>query len=79
MVPERHLAAQISVLHQVSSAPSWPPKIATFPESVFALDDPPLVACCDSPYRFMPCSTFERMGCISETTDASPFAKLAVI
>jgi hypothetical protein len=40
MVPQRALAAQILVLHQVRSAPSWQP-IATFPESAGALDDPP--------------------------------------
>jgi hypothetical protein len=53
--------------------------VVLIPESVGALDDPPCVACCNSSYRFVPCSTFERMGCISETTAASPFAKLAVI
>jgi hypothetical protein len=42
MVPEHHSAAQISGLHLASSALSWPPKIATFPESEGALDDPPL-------------------------------------
>jgi hypothetical protein len=31
MVSKRALAAQILVVDQVSSAPSWQPKIATFP------------------------------------------------
>jgi len=74
MVSEFALAARILVLHQVRSAPSWQPKIAAFPnpQARFMIRLRHLLL------EFLPfCALlhFERMGSISETTVASPFAK----